>query len=134
MTALRFDGWIAGVGTAGGTRVVLGHWPRSPFGAVSDVMLEHPGGRRVLLAATAELAAFVASTYRFDDVEVVPVRVLRDGTTWAAEAGPLRLRFTTGRRGPLGGLLRCVGHSAWEGEGQAAGGIAVSASRQAMRS
>lgn len=108
MTGLRFDGWIAGVGTAGGTRLILGHWPRSPFGPVGDVMLERPGGHRILLAATAELAAFVAGTYRFDEVQVVPVVVVRDGTTWAVDAGPLRLGFTTGRRGPLGWLLRCV--------------------------
>ncbi|MBI0381305.1 hypothetical protein JBE27_34865 [Streptomyces albiflaviniger] len=47
---LRFDGWIAGMGTSSGTRVVLGHWERSPFGPFSDVMLDrapetrrHPG-------------------------------------------------------------------------------------------
>ncbi|WP_344504615.1 hypothetical protein [Dactylosporangium maewongense] len=108
MTTMRFDGWIAGVGTGGGTRLVLGHWPRSPFGPVSDVMVERPDGHRVLLAGTADLAAFVAGTYRFDDVQVVPVAVLRVGTTWAADAGPLTLRFTTGGRGWLGTLLRCV--------------------------
>lgn len=108
MTVLRFDGWIAGIGTAGGTRLVLGHWPRSPFGPVSDVMVERPDGHRVLLAGTAQLAGFVAGTYRFDEIQVVPVDVVVAGTTWAATAGPLRLDFTTGRRGALGGLLRCV--------------------------
>jgi hypothetical protein len=108
MNTTRFDGWIAGIGTGGGTRIVLGHWPRSPFGPVSDVMLERPDGHRVLLAGSEELAEFVASTYRFDDVQVAVVDVFRVGTTWAADAGPLLLRFTTGRRGPLGGLLRCV--------------------------
>lgn len=105
---MRFDGWIAGLGTAGGTRLVLGHWPRSPFGPVSDVMVEHPGGRRVLLAQTARLARFVAATYRFDEVRVVPVRVRRRGPRWSVDAGPLALRFTTGGRGALGRLLRCV--------------------------
>ncbi|GAB3855245.1 hypothetical protein ACFPIJ_59995 [Dactylosporangium cerinum] len=108
MTKARFDGWIAGLGTGGGTRIVLGHWPRSPFGPVSDVMLERPDGHRVLLAGSAELADFVASTYRFDEVHVAVVDVFRGGTTWAVTAGPLLLRFTTGGRGPLGGLLRCV--------------------------
>src|SRR2546423_15496332 len=70
---LRFDGWIAGLGTTSGTRVVLGHWPRSPFGAVSDVMLETPDGHRLLLASTRELADFVAATYVFDEVRVGPV-------------------------------------------------------------
>lgn len=32
---LTFDGWIAAVGTGSGTRVVVGHWPRSPFGPFS---------------------------------------------------------------------------------------------------
>ncbi|MDG6101554.1 hypothetical protein Daura_39175 [Dactylosporangium aurantiacum] len=108
MTVLRFDGWIAGIGTAGGTRLVLGHWPRSPFGPVSDVMVERPDGHRILLAGTGQLADFVAGTYRFDEILLVPVDVVVAGTTWAATAGPLRLDFTTGRRGALGGLLRCV--------------------------
>ena len=72
-TRLRFSGWIAGLGTASGTRLVIGHWPISPFGPVSDVMVESAGGHRLLLAATPELAEFVAATYRFDSVDVVPV-------------------------------------------------------------
>jgi hypothetical protein len=105
---LRFEGWIAGLGTSSGTRVVLGHWQRSPFGAFSDVMLERPDGARLLLAPTPETAAFVAATYVFDTVRVVPVRVgVADGT-WTVGAGPLRLCFATGRRRPLGLLLRAV--------------------------
>ncbi|MGI5244953.1 hypothetical protein [Dactylosporangium sp. CA-139066] len=115
---MRFDGWIAGVGTAEGTRIVLGHWPRSPYGAVSDVMVERADGHRVLLAATQELAEFVAATYAFDEVRVVPVGVRRDGPRWTVEAGPLRLGFVVGRRGALGWLLRAVpaplaGRPAW---------------------
>jgi hypothetical protein len=108
VTRLRFDGWIAGVGTTGGTRLVLGHWPRSPFGPVTDVMLERADGHRRLLAGSAELARFVAETYAFDDVDVVPVDVRRAGPDWAVAAGPLNLGFTTGRRGGLGRLLRAV--------------------------
>ncbi|AVV47728.1 hypothetical protein C6376_26770 [Streptomyces sp. P3] len=102
-----FDGWIAGLGTSRGTRLVLGHWPRSPFGAFSDVMMERPGGERLLFAPTRETADFVSGTYVFDTVCVVPVDVSVDGDTWTVAAGPLRLRFTTGRRGLLGllGLL-----------------------------
>ncbi|GAA0735632.1 hypothetical protein Drose_19470 [Dactylosporangium roseum] len=107
-TRRRFDGWIAGLGTAGGTRLVLGHWPRSPFGPVSDVMIEHPGGRRVLFAETGELGRFVAETYSFDEVRVVPVRVERSRAVWAVTAGPLAVRFTVGGRGTLGRLLRAV--------------------------
>ncbi|MEV4339891.1 hypothetical protein [Streptomyces sp. NPDC049590] len=105
---LRFEGWIAGLGTASGTRIVLGHWQRSPFGPFSDVMLEHPDGERLLLAPTRQAADFIAGTYVFDTVRVVPVRVgVADGT-WTVTAGPLRLRFVTGRRRPLGLLLRAV--------------------------
>ncbi|MEW2545353.1 hypothetical protein AB0910_06150 [Streptomyces sp. NPDC047002] len=105
---LRFDGWIAGTGTASGTRLVLGHWPRSPFGAFSDVMAERPDGHRLLLAPTREAAGFVAATYLFDTVLVVPVAVTASGPSWTVAAGPLAWRFTAGRRGPLGLALRAV--------------------------
>ncbi|GIF25467.1 hypothetical protein BJ973_003744 [Actinoplanes tereljensis] len=105
---MRFDGWIAGLGTASGVRLVLGHWPGSPFGPVSDVMIEHASGHRELLAPTEELARFVADTYSFDQVRIVPVTVERSGPEWAVAAGPLSLRFTTGGRGALGWLLRAV--------------------------
>ncbi|MFC4070155.1 hypothetical protein [Actinoplanes subglobosus] len=115
---LRFDGWIAGLGTAGGTRLVVGHWPGSPFGPVTDVMVETPGGHRLLLAETAELARFVAGTYTFDEVRVVPITVDRSPAVWTVTAGPLWIRFTTGGRGVLGRLLHAVppplaGHLPW---------------------
>ncbi|MFD0395101.1 hypothetical protein ACFQ3Z_34580 [Streptomyces nogalater] len=88
--------------------MVLGHWQRSPFGPFSDVMLERPDGERLLLAPTRETADFIAGTYVFDTVRVVPVRAgVADGV-WTVTAGPLRLRFVTGRRRPLGLLLRAV--------------------------
>ncbi|MFJ1800660.1 hypothetical protein [Streptomyces sp. NPDC088180] len=105
---LRFDGWIAGVGTSSGTRLVVGHWPRSPFGPFSDVMVEHRDGERVLLAPSGRIADFVAATYRFDRIEVVPVTVTVAGHTWIVEAGSLRLRLRTGRRSALGLLLSAV--------------------------
>jgi hypothetical protein len=106
---LRFDGWILGAGTASGTRVVVGHWPRSPLGPLSDVMVQRPDGARLLLAPTQEAADFIAATYAFDEVRLVPVVVQRpDPRTWVVTAGPLRLRVTTGRRPPLGRLLRAV--------------------------
>ncbi|MGY1681652.1 hypothetical protein [Geodermatophilus sp. SYSU D01176] len=109
MTRLRFDGWILGVGTASGTRLVVGHWPRSPFGPLSDVMVQRPDGVRVLLAPSREVADFIAATYAFDEVRLVPVTVRRpDPRSWAVAAGPLRLHATTGRRPPLGRLLRAV--------------------------
>ncbi|MFG3207983.1 hypothetical protein [Streptomyces sp. NPDC048192] len=105
---LRFEGWIAGLGTSSGTRVVLGHWQRSPFGAFSDVMLERAGGERLLLAPTREAADFIVATYVFDTVRVVPVRVGVTDHTWSVTAGPLELRFIAGRRGLLGLLLCAV--------------------------
>lgn len=104
----RFDGFIAGLGTATGLRAVVGHWPRSPLGAFTDVMVEEPDGHRVLLAPSAAVAEFVAATYTFDEVRVGPVSARTDGVTWEVDADPLRLRFRTGGRPPLGLLLRAV--------------------------
>ncbi|MHA6628381.1 hypothetical protein ACU61A_23335 [Pseudonocardia sichuanensis] len=104
----RFDGWIAGLGTAEGLRAVVGHWPRSPLGAFTDVMVERADGHRLLLAPSAEVAAFVGGTYVFDEVRVGPVRARVDGARWRVDAGPLALAFTVGRRAPLGWLLRAV--------------------------
>jgi hypothetical protein len=35
-----FTGWIAGLGTNRGHRIVIGHWPTSPYGVVTDAMVE----------------------------------------------------------------------------------------------
>ncbi|MGV9573333.1 hypothetical protein ACWDRX_29435, partial [Streptomyces nigra] len=115
---LRFDGWIAGLGTTSGVRIVVGHWPRSPFGPFSDVMLERADGERLLLAPTPGTADFIGATYAFDTVRVVPVEVTVAGRVWTVAAEPLRLRFATGGRGALGHLLRAVpgalaGRPAW---------------------
>ena len=115
---LSFDGWIAGLGTTSGVRIVVGHWPRSPFGPFSDVMLERADGERLLLAPTPGTADFIGATYTFDTVRVVPVEVTVAGRVWTVAAEPLRLRFATGGRGALGHLLRAVpgalaGRPAW---------------------
>lgn len=108
----RFDGWIAGVGTAAGTRLVLGAWVRSPRGAFADVMVQRSDGHRILLAPDPWVADFVSSTYTFDEVVQVPVSVERCGplssSRWEISAGPLNWTFTVGRRMPLGWLLRTV--------------------------
>lgn len=104
----RFDGFIAGLGTPAGLRVVVGHWPSSPFGAFTDVMVERPDGHRMLLAPTEQVAGFVAGTYTFDEVCRTPVDTTVTGQRWAVRAGPLDLAFTVGRRTPLGVLLRTV--------------------------
>src|SRR3954469_19226521 len=104
----RFDGFIAGLGTAAGLRVVVGHWPRSPFGPFTDVMVERADGHRLLLAPTAEVADFVGGTYAFDEVRVGPVAAWTDGVRWEVGAPPLALAFRTGGRPLLGRLLRLV--------------------------
>ncbi|MFE2296504.1 hypothetical protein [Streptomyces sp. NPDC059452] len=109
---LRFDGWIAGVGTASGTRLVVGHWPRSPFGAFSDVMVQRPDGERVLLAPSRRVAEFVSATYHFERIDVVPVAVTVSGAVsgaeWRVAAGGLELWLRTGRRSALGLVLSAV--------------------------
>lgn len=104
---LELDGWIAGLGTAEGTRAVVGRWARSPWGAFVDVMVERADGRRVLLAPSAEVAAFVATTYGFDEVRTQPVTVVVDvaSRTWRVAAGPLALTMDIGGPTPHGRLL-----------------------------
>jgi hypothetical protein len=104
----RFDGFIAGLGTAAGLRAVVGHWPSSPLGAFTDVMVERPDGHRMLLAPTAQVVDFVAGTYTFDEVCRVPVDTVVDGERWHVTAGPLDVTLRVGRRPPLGTLLRAV--------------------------
>ncbi|TQM36313.1 hypothetical protein [Pseudonocardia cypriaca] len=104
----RFDGWIAGIGTSAGLRAVVGHWPRSPLGAFSDVMVEQADGHRVLLAPSADVAEYVGSTYVFDEVRLGPVRVAVAGSDWRVDAAPLDLEFTVGRRPAVGWLLHAV--------------------------
>jgi len=105
---LRFDGAIAGMGTASGTRIVVGMWPLSPFGPVTDVMLERPDGHRILLAPTDEFADFLRAEYRFDEVRVEPVLRMRDGRTWMIGTDDLALTFQVGGRSALGMLLLAV--------------------------
>ncbi|GAB3665902.1 hypothetical protein GCM10027596_32620 [Nocardioides korecus] len=110
MITERFDGQIAGVGTTAGVRVVVGRWSDSPLGDFADVMLAEPDGTRRLLAPSAEVAAFVSATYRFDHVDVGPVGVRSGEGWWDVEAPGLELTFSVGRRAPLGWLLRLVPH------------------------
>lgn len=134
-SAARFDtdvftGRIAGFGTTSGVRFVVGLWASSPFGAVTDVMVETVDGHRTLLAPTAALADYIAETYTFDEVRVLPV-TRRATAAWVAggadlvtvEAGRqdapdpdepgapgglLRLELEVGGRPGLGRLLRAV--------------------------
>jgi hypothetical protein len=114
---LRFDGAIAGLGTASGTRIVVGMWPLSPFGPVTDVMLERPDGHRILLAPTDEFAGFLRSMYQFDEVRVEPVLRMRDGRTWMIATDDLALTFQVGGRPVVGMTLlavpRTIARSRW---------------------
>ncbi|WP_055568027.1 hypothetical protein [Streptomyces atriruber] len=105
---MRFDGWIAGLGTEAGVRLVVGRWPVSPLGSFADVMVEHADGHRALLAPSQQVAEFVSATYRFDEVVICPVAVRPARERWTVAAGPLRLAFDPGRSTALGRLLRAV--------------------------
>ncbi|MEV4900088.1 hypothetical protein AB0K08_01950 [Citricoccus sp. NPDC055426] len=113
-TRLRFTGHIAGAGTAGGMRLVLGCWTASPHGMFADVMIQRPDGHRILLAPDQWVAEFVSATYTFDEVQQVPVSIQRSdagaaaGSRWHVTAGPLDWYFEVGRRHALGHLLRAV--------------------------
>jgi hypothetical protein len=107
-TRWQFTGWIAGLGTASGHRIVIGHWPTSPYGAATDAMVEDPTGHRTLYAPTPELAEFLSAAYRFHDVQVATCSARRSGSCWTVQASPLQLSFAIGRRTLLGWLLWAV--------------------------
>ena len=102
---LTFDGAIAGMGTESGTRLVVGMWPLSPYGSVTDVMIERRDGHRILLAPTQELADYIAATYQFDEIRVTPVLRVRDGKKWMVSTDELALTFDVAGRPALGWLL-----------------------------
>lgn len=102
-----FTGHIAGLGTTSGTRIVIGLWDDSPFGAFADAMVEDTAGHRTLVAPRADIADFVASTYSFDDVRIEPVDVER-GAEWSVHARSLQVRFTPGSRLWVAPLLKAV--------------------------
>jgi hypothetical protein len=108
MSAHRFHGHIAGVGSTSGVRVVVGAWDRTPLGPFGDAMVESASGHRVLLAPSPEVAAFIEATYAFDEVRLEPFSVVRGAGTWRVESPSLALDLTVGGRMPLGRLLRAV--------------------------
>lgn len=105
---LVFSGHIAGFGSTAGVRLVVGTWTRSPFGAFADVMVQTGSDERILLAPTARVADFVASTYRFDRVEVGPVTAELSADTLSVTAPGLVLDVVLGGPAPLDRLLRLV--------------------------
>ena len=108
MPAQRFHGQIAGVGSASGVRVVVGSWQRTPLGSFGDAMVETAGGHRVLVAPSAEVAAFIEATYVFDEVRLEPIAVTSGRSRWHVESPSLSLDLTVGGRLPLGRVLRAV--------------------------
>ncbi|WP_370248379.1 hypothetical protein [Nocardioides sp.] len=105
----RFDGHIAGVGSASGVRVVVGWWHDTPLGSFADAMVETARGHRVLLAPTPDVARLIAGTYDFDEIRVEPFAATGDpGRRWRVRSASLRLDLEVGRRTPLGALLRAV--------------------------
>jgi hypothetical protein len=106
--AQRFHGQIAGVGSSSGVRVVIGSWRRTPLGTFGDAMVETADGHRVLLAPSAEVAAFIKATYVFDEVRIEPISVAAQAVRWHVESPSLTLDLTVGGRMPLGRLLRLV--------------------------
>ena len=100
MSRFALSGVIVSAGFASGDRFMVGHWASSPLGPLNDVMWGRPDGERVLLASSAAEADFITAVYRFDRVDVVPVRA-RAGRGWRL---PLRRRpawFTRWVEGPV---------------------------------
>ncbi len=105
---LIFTGHIAGFGTAAGVRLVVGCWDQSPFGSFTDVMVQTAADERILLAPSAEVADFVASTYRFDRVELGSVTAGLSADRLDVAAPGLAVRIAIGGPAPLDRLLRLV--------------------------
>lgn len=108
MTRLVFRGRIAGVGSTSGTRVVVGHWPESPYGEFGDAMVETATGHRVLLAPSEEVRDLVAATYRFDEVRLERFTIDPRPDGWHVHSASLELDVRFGGRTGLGRLLRLV--------------------------
>ena len=103
-----FEGFITGVGTTSGVRLIVGIWPRSPLGRFADVMVEDTAGHRVLLAPSPAVADYVAGTYRFDEIRHEPVAVRRAGRELRVTTDSLDVTVRIGRRPVLGVLLGLI--------------------------
>ena len=93
------------MGTTSGVRVVVGWWRRTPWGEFADVMVEEPGGHRVLLAPDRRVAELLEQTYGFDEVVTGPVQVVALGRALRVHGRDLDLGITVGGPTLLGGLL-----------------------------
>ena len=106
-----FEGHIAGIGTASGLRAVVGLWAQSPFGPVTDAMVQLPSGHRILLAPTEEVGTFIGAVYNFDETRIVRLAASLEPGRLSVDAGPLRIRAGLGTRTRLGGAARLVPRS-----------------------
>ncbi|MFN2607842.1 MAG: hypothetical protein ABR511_08090 [Acidimicrobiales bacterium] len=61
---------------------MVGHWATSPLGPITDLMWASPDGERLLVAPSAEVAAFVSAVYGFDRTVVSPLHAGTDGGRW----------------------------------------------------
>ena len=104
----RFTGRILGAGSTSGLRLVIGDWASSPWGAFTDVMVATAADQRLLLAPNPDVADYVASTYTFDEVAVVPVELATDRDRWRLAAGELACELRLGGRTAAGRLLHAV--------------------------
>lgn len=103
-----FRGQIAGAGSTSGVRIVIGHWPQSPFGSFTDAMVADASGRRALIAPSDQIAEYVSATYEFDATNIVDVRFAATDEAWSFEGGDLSVRLGIGERTLLGALLRPI--------------------------
>jgi hypothetical protein len=71
-------------------------------------MVEHPDGRRVLVAPSVDLADFVGGVYAFHNTVVCDVFTERSPGHLHFSGGPLTADVTIGKRDALGWALRCV--------------------------
>lgn len=93
------------MGTASGTRIVVGHWPSSHLGNFTDVMVEFADGERLLLAPSNEVRDFVTDTYTFDTTVVTDVSYTAGGSGVTVTAGDLVVSYVVGSPTMLGRLL-----------------------------
>ncbi len=103
-----FRGRILGVGSTSGTRIVVGVWDTSPFGAFADAMVATSTGRRILVAPTEQVASYVSATYSFDEVRIEDVVCRVAPNAVAVQSNSLHLNVEVGGPTALGRLLRLI--------------------------
>lgn len=108
MTRVAFSGHIAGFGTLSGIRMVVGVWQQSPFGSLSDVMVQTPDDTRTLLAPSADVAEFISATYSFDYVVTGDVSTELTTDRLTVSAPNLDLSVSIGGPARFDALLRMV--------------------------